>query len=73
MIAMFFMSIPVSRSEFNSTADQTKTRDITLEEIKKIQGFETSGDEELHEIAESIKELALLLNIIPSADQFSNK
>jgi hypothetical protein len=46
---------------------------ITIEELRRIIGFENFSDTELLKISESIKELALLLNLVPSVDQFLKK
>ena len=70
---MFFMSFPMARPEFISALEQTNISDLSVEELRKIKGFELASDEELLIIAEGIKELALLLNLIPSHDQFLNK
>ena len=52
---------------------QLEKKDITIEELRLISGFEKFSDEELLKIAESIKELALLLNLVPSVDQILKK
>ncbi len=52
---------------------QPVKKDITIEELRLTSGFENFSDEELLKIAKSIKELALLLNLVPSVDQFFKK
>lgn len=46
---------------------------ITIEELRMMHCYENLSDEELLKVAESIKELALILNLIPSFDQFLKK
>jgi hypothetical protein len=49
------------------------TKDITVEALRQIQGFEKLNDQELLKVAESIKELALILNLVPAVDQHLKK
>lgn len=52
---------------------QPAKKEITIEELRRINGYEDMSDEELLKVAEGIKELALLLNLIPLEDQHSKK
>ncbi|CAN5680631.1 hypothetical protein BH11BAC1_BH11BAC1_16520 [soil metagenome] len=52
---------------------QPEKKDITIEELRQISGYENFSDQELIKISDGIKELALLLNLVPSVDQFLKK
>jgi len=47
---------------------ESVTKNITVEDLQKISRLETFSKEELLKISESIKELALLLNLISAVD-----
>ena len=46
---------------------------VTIEDIRKINGMENLTNEELQKIIESIREFTLLLKMIPSVDHKSIK
>ncbi len=52
--------------------DKTK-EDITIEEIRQLQGYGNLSEEELQRITESIKELALLIFIVCPEVNISRK
>lgn len=52
--------------------ENSKT-EVTIEQLRAIPDFESMSEEELLRLAESIKELALLLNLIPSTDPIIKK
>lgn len=48
-----------------SITESPQENNITIEELRSIPDFANFSDDELHGVAESIKELALLLNTMP--------
>jgi hypothetical protein len=55
-----------------TTSELQQENSITVDELRSIPRFANFSDDELREVAESIKEFAILLNTIPSAEQIKN-
>ena len=54
-------------------ADMHQQNNLTIEQVRSLPGFDHLSDDQVSELIEDIKELALLLNRIPSVDRVSTK
>lgn len=60
-------------SDEKPITDTRQENNVTVDELRSIPRFANFSDEELQDVAESIKEFALLLNNIPSVEQIENR